>query len=77
MTRGVCDRDVAVLMLSCAVFSSRISHACLTLIRLTSFLYRRGYTPLHEAAKYGRLDIVRFLESSGADVNKQDGYCAG
>ena len=48
----------------------------LFLTRLTPFPYRDGYTPLHEAAKYGRLDIVRFLVSAGAEVNKEDRYCA-
>jgi ankyrin repeat protein len=33
-----------------------------------------GVTPLHRAAQQGRIDVVRLLLASGADVNAQDKY---
>ncbi len=33
----------------------------------------RGLTPLHEAARWGWNDVVRFLVAKGADLNAKDG----
>jgi len=31
-----------------------------------------GYTPLHAASSYGRMEVLNFLLSVGADVNSRD-----
>ena len=41
----------------------------LQVVYLTSFVHaQKGWTPLHEAAKYGYVEIVQLLMEKGANI---------
>ena len=50
----------------------RIAAARVPLTHLIRFLYRLGWSALHNAAEGGHLELVRLLVGAGADVNMGD-----
>jgi ankyrin repeat protein len=70
--REIGKLDGTELMLACEACDFQMIEKCLVSGVDINYCDSRGATPLMEAALYGHADLVEFLISKGADLEKKD-----